>query len=167
MSWLSLGRRLLKLAAAAQARDCQGEAPVLTLIGLAIASASLIATLLTVPEFRDKFFTASEVKPSLGSAQPGSSTQASTIPKSVPSSVPPSQPTAPIRETILPNLPPLPPQAAGSSNASRPFGAASKSWCLGMKGQWKFRQEHFQTNDESIKAAMEEKDCGYWDVRAE
>jgi hypothetical protein len=36
-----------------------------------------------------------------------------------------------------------------------------------MKQQWQFRQEHFQQKDESIKAVMEEKDCGYWGIRAE
>lgn len=170
MSRTFLSKRALNLrpAAAIQARDCQrGEAPVLTLIGLAIAGASLVATLMTVPEFRGYFFAASEPKPAPSAAIPDSSAQSRPVPQPIPTPVASTfQPRPTLQQPVMPIPAPLP-QVTGAASASRPFGTASKSWCLGMKQQWQFRQQHFQQNDESIKVAMEEKDCGYWGIRAE
>lgn len=171
MSRTFLSKKALNLRSVTvvQARDCQaGEAPVLTLIGLAIAGASLVATLMTVPEFRGYFFSASEPKASLGTTKPDAAAPSSPLQTFAPNpSLSTSQASAPSpRRSVMP-IPTALPQVTGAASASRPFGAASKSWCLGMKQQWQFRQEHFQENDESIKAAMEEKDCEYWGIRAE
>ncbi|GAB4175045.1 MAG: hypothetical protein Fur006_05290 [Coleofasciculaceae cyanobacterium] len=52
-----------------------------------------------------------------------------------------------------------PPQVENPRNQQTPpkvsYHQAPESWCLGMRDQWKFRQQHFNTDDESIRKSME------------
>ena len=65
---------------------------------------------------------------------------------------PPTQPSPkPHSPVIEPRIvQPSPPTPQVESPSSPPFGIAPKSWCMGMRDQWKFRLEKFGTNDESI-----------------
>ena len=46
----------------------------------------------------------------------------------------------------------------------RPFGVASQSWCLGMREQWISRDTLGLGDSVSIRQAMLDGKCSYWDI---
>lgn len=76
----------------------------------------------------------------------------------------PSTPNQSTSQTVPISTLSTPIDIVPSPSSSRPFGAATKSWCLGQKDQWQFRKDKFGRDDQSIKASMEEADCGYWGI---
>lgn len=97
-------------------------------------------------------------------------------PPTQPSSSNTARPPAPVIEpTIAPPTPVIeppivqrlsPPASQVDRPSSPPFGTAPKSWCMGMRDQWKSGVENFGTNDESIGVSMHEKGCDYWGITA-
>lgn len=43
-------------------------------------------------------------------------------------------------------------------------GIAEKSWCVAMRNHWQFRRDEWGEDNQTIRALMEEYNCGYWGI---